>query len=652
MPLSQQDRELIIEFANEIGIEASVGWENFTRNITNKNVIVLRFVNHHQVSRMNEFISNLNQRKNILPIIIRTAAGGRNEEYSKSFSITNCVGEDTDIIGHLLGDKNSEFHEITLIDEKNKIVRIGANVQVGTADKIMYEDKRINASLPTSSLIPYPTITGGLLANAGHGTGKDQPAVAGLMEAITICGPDGVIRRIDRNHPKFGGKKFDTIIGANLGLFGTVLNAEVKCRPAAKVRSTLLKMNIFELEQQVNAGIFDAYPYVSVMYMPTYRNNELEKTCGPNVEVVIWEPIDNKEMLVETKNENINYHPNLKKFAQEASIRLNDGINIPHLLSTHPHLIPYMMKVIADVEIGKSNSRSIGPWGSQVHYQTAYPCPTKPSTLDDVDCLFPTTGKACPEIVTALKETSKKLQEYAKKGLYPVIDAIYLRYFKGFKGGLSTSSFEQGDHVCAFDIVSSANVPGWNDFKIEMMRFFIEELNAKLHLGKTVLVDGKFPVDNYMQRAYGESYNEFIDVLQEYYAECKIPIESSPYLNTFNKMLVAEGLGLKLQPQQVQPQSETVTREMMQHSYEIAEKLLSRIDEHMSGHVEDFHAHMLKKHLNMIVDQHKPKLAKNKHVTFSLPPEEKLIDSNGAQRKIEIDEKPVTKCMGLSCSIQ
>jgi hypothetical protein len=652
MPLLQQDRELIIEFAKEIGIETSEGWENFTKNITNKNAIVLRFKNRYQVSKIHEFISNLNQRNNIPPIIIRTAAGGKNEEYSKSFSITNCVGEDTDVIGHLLGDENSEFHEITLIDEKNKIVRIGANVQVGTADKVMYENKAINASLPTSSLIPYPTVTGGLLANGGHGTGKDQPAVAGLIEAITICGPDGVIRRIDRNHPKFGGKKFDTMIGANLGLFGTVLNAEVKCRPAAKVRSALLKMNIFELEQQVNSGIFDAYPYVSVMYMPTYRIDEIEKTCSANVEVVIWEPIDTVELLVETKNENFNYHPTLKKFTQEALIRLNDGINIPHLLSTHPHLIPYMMKIIADIEIGKSNSKSIGPWGSQVHYQTAYPCPNKPSTLDDVDCLFPTTGKACPEIVTALKETSKKLQEYAKKGLYPVIDAIYLRYFKGFKGGLSTSSFEQGDHVCAFDIVSSANVPGWNDFKMEMMQFFIDKLNAKLHLGKTVLVDGKFPVDNYMQRAYGESYREFIDILQEYYAECKIPVESSPYLNTFNKTLVAEGLGLKLQPQPSQPQSEAVTRQMMQHSYEIAEKLLSRIDDNLSGHVEDFHVHMLKKHLNVIVNQRKPRMAKNKNVTFSLPAEDKLVDKQEAQCKVEKDEKPVTKCMGLSCSIQ
>jgi hypothetical protein len=338
MPISPEDRELIIEFAKEIGIEPTEGWENFTRNVTNKKAIVLRFKNRYQVSKLNEFITQLNQRQNIPPITYRTAAGGKNAEYSHSFSFTECVGEDTDVIGHLLGDINSEFQQIKLIDEKNKIVRIGANVQVGAADKYMYEDKEINASIPTSSLIPYPTLTGGLLANAGHGTGKDQPAVAGLIEAITICGPDGVIRTIDRNHPTLGGTKFDTMIGANLGLFGTVLSADVRCRPAAKIKSTLLKMNLAELEEKVNAGIFDAYPYVSVMYMPTYRDDEMKTTCVPNVEIVIWEPIEN-EALLESKD--LHNYSELKALAQEASIRLNDDLNIPRLLSAHPHFIFY-----------------------------------------------------------------------------------------------------------------------------------------------------------------------------------------------------------------------------------------------------------------------------------------------------------------------
>jgi hypothetical protein len=620
MSLSAEDRELVIEFAKTLGVHVSKdGWENFAHNIINKNALRFRFQTIEQVCKVNEFVGDLNRRNGYPAITMRTAAGGKGTEYSQSFSFTDCVGADTDIVCHLLGAEDSPFFEITVVDPVRKIVRFGANVQVGTADKIGYENREISANLPTASLIPYPTVVG-LLMNAGHGTGKDQPAVAGLVEAITICGPDGKIRRIDRNDPKYGGAKFDTLIGANMGLFGTVLNVELRCRPAAKIKSTLIKTNIAQFEKMVAEGLFDKYPYVSAMYMPTYRQDELKETCEPNLEVVIWEPVDNELELAETHNEDKHNHPETRFIEQEASIRINDAINIPQLLSAHKQLIPYMMRLIAAIEIGNQNETTVGPWGTQAHYQVAYPAPKPPATLDDVDCLFPTTGTNCPEIVSALKHVAGRLGELAKQNIFPVIDAIYLRYFKGFKGGLSTSSFTHGDHVCAFDIVSSANIPGWQVFKLEMMQYFINALDAKLHLGKTVLVDGKFPVDNYMSRAYGQHYTDFINLLKEYYEECELPLEKSPYINDFNKTLLAEGMGWKLTPSEEKPTPHIMTKAELAHSYQLAENLLGHLETNCKQHVNNMHFQRIHKHLTQLVSLNNPLFAKNNSL-FNKTPE-------------------------------
>jgi len=172
---------------------------------------------------------------------LRVAAGGKTEnghpkEYSESFSLSPCAAGD--VIVRLIGP---EFQKIDVVDEKNNIVCVGAGVQIGELDKILYEKYKL--CLPTSSLIGFVTFVG-LITNAGHGTGRNEGSVAELIVAITFCLPNGEILRIDAEH-----LDFETIRACNLGLFGVILNVEIKCAPAKKLQCVMEARSINELVQ-------------------------------------------------------------------------------------------------------------------------------------------------------------------------------------------------------------------------------------------------------------------------------------------------------------------------------------------------------------------------------------------------------------------
>lgn len=538
MPISNPERRALLSCIKQkkLKVKHHQGWKNFAKNISVPDATVLDIEDKASLQTVIKQIHKINQTKKPKErIIIRVAN-------SESYSFTSCAA--ADVVIRLTG---KEFHEIKSVTDN--VIHVGASAQIGTLDKELYEEHKL--VLPTSSLIPYVTVAG-LAANAGHGTGQDQPSFAGLIRAITLCLPNGEIVHIDSSH-----EYFETICGAHLGLFGIVLDVELECAPAKKMQCVMEVRSVPELIQEIKGGLLVNDPYVSIMYVPTYQADELTNPTSKNVIVYRWRP-------VELENDDVNTHFLEDKILQALGVSAENVLGVADLLRHYPFIIPYFTRyLVAKFAIGEKDSISVGPWYG-MHYQTAYPW-----DIDDADYLFQ-VSEDCNEIISALEKVVTTLTDARNDNKFPITNAIYLRYFQGTNGGLSTSRHEEGKHVCGFDMVSSSGIAGYAEFKEEMKNYFIYELGAVPHWGKYV------PDDVDYAKLYKEDFEKFIAVVKKWYEENGMPLEKSMLLNHF----LCEVLQLPYMPVPRKSMvAETPALRSVSDVKKIASELLACIDE-------------------------------------------------------------------------
>ena len=515
MPIDKTERKQLQSLEKNFKLHTHSGWKSFNHDNGSSQILVIDVENVTALQAVMKKVSALNAAKPAdQRITLRAASGGlKNNSDSESYSFSPCAK--ADVIVRLTGD---EFRQIQQVTGQKTRVNVGASLQIGEVDKRLYNE--FDLSLPTSSLIPYVTVAG-LSANAGHGTGINQPSFAGLIQAITFCLPNGEIVRIDKQHPDF-----ETIRASHLGLFGIVLNVELECMPAKKIRSIMTVCSVPEFIDKVKNGLYKQYPYVSTMYMPTYHSDELTNTIYNNVIIYAWEPVDKN-------TPDMNDNPELSNFNQKLEMQLNDEFYVADLLSAFPALIPYYMRYFAaKIGIGEKSGIAVGPWYDLAHYQTVFP-----PNLTEFGPLFEVSdaskdGVQTPEIVTAFEKLVRTLTAAAANGEYPLIYAAYVRFFQGTNGGLSMSMHDDKHHVCSMDMTTAHNIPGFNKFFATMSAFMLNELHAKPHWGKNILPNVDY------SKMYGESYQQFINVLKKWYEEHGMVFEQSSLLNaTFNDVL-------------------------------------------------------------------------------------------------------------------
>lgn len=603
MTISKYEMEQIIELSNQHKIKVKEGWTNFSENLNSPNTIVLDIEDVKSLQAVVAHVHDINQLKNPNErILLRAAAGGRNQEYSESFSFTR--GAEADVIVRLVG---KEFREIKETSSKN-IMSVGASIQIGELDKELYENH--NLSLPTSSLIPYVTVAG-LAANAGHGTGKDQPGFCGLIEAMTVCLPNGRIVRVDKKQ-----KEFEVMRAANLGLFGIVLNLEIACTEAKKMECIMDVSNIPDFIKKVKDGLFLKYPYVSVMYVPTYQSDELTSEKYNNVIIYCWTPVDKN-----TPDQNS--CPQLAHLGQELEIQLEKGLHITDLVRDCSHLIPYYMRyLVSKAAIGDKDMKSVGPWHT-VHYQTAFP-----RDIDDADYLFE-VGEGCNEITTALEKIVTTLTEFSKQKKYPIVDAVYLRLISGTNGGLSTSTHAKGNYVCGLDMVSSNGIPGYTEFKNQMAQYFLEgKLAAKPHWGKYI------PLDVDYRKMYGKDFDIFVKTLEEWYRLHDIKIDHSMLLNRFH----CDVLQLPFHPVQIKRQDHSDDSPVLRSNTKVIARDVSHLLDNGSEASIKF-----KNRLQVIGNE---KISVSNDVLFQQPTPVKVTDN-----VISPKEKEIKKTKRKGCCV-
>ncbi|RDI43802.1 FAD-binding protein [Aquicella lusitana] len=550
MTLNIHDKNTLTEYIHHhlhTKIKSSTGWKNFSQNVELTHALVLDIADSTSLQLLVKKINEMNNTRDAKErIVLRAAAGGLDEEYSESYSLTPLI--DADVVVRLVGP---EFQAISLT-HNNNIINVGASVNIGKLDSVLYD--KYNLVLPTSSLIPYVTVSG-LSATAGHGTGRDQPSFAGLIRAITFCLPNGEIVRIDDTH-----QNFEAIRSAHLGVFGIVLNMEIACVEAKKMQCVMEARSVAELIDEIRSGLFINDPYVSVMYVPTYQSDELTNRDLKNVVIYRWRP-------VEKSVNNVNTHSVFSRCWQELEIKLQEGFKITDLLKAEPSVVPYyMMYLVSKLKVGEKDRISVGPWPT-THYQTSFP-----REINDVDYLFE-VGDHGHETIVAIENLVKTLSEFAKNKQYPVTYAAYLRLFQGTNGGLSTSIHGANKHICGFDIVSSPGMPGFESFREKMNEFFFHQLNAKPHWGKYV------PEEMDYEKIYGNNYIQFREALQQWHEEHHIKLEKNMLLNGFLCKLLKLPYAPELQANQ--PNAEKKCQSLL-CSREMAKRVLPYIQSECS----------------------------------------------------------------------
>lgn len=368
MTFSLEDKQSLIQSIQKDNLKISfhTNWHNFSKNQYTEKVLVLDINDQFSLQKLMEKVTALNASKEIQnQVTLRVAAGGRNDnEHSESYSFTPVA--QADIIIRLVG---KDFQEIQKIESNENLVRVGANVQIGELDKTLYENYHL--CLPTSSLIPWVTFVG-LAATAGHGSGEKKPSVAGLIRAMTICLPNGKIVRIDQQHPLF-----DTIRGAHLGLFGIVINVEVECMNAYKLQRVTEARSLPEAIDEIKDKVFLRDDAVSMMYVPTYLDNE---TTSKKLKNVIISRLRHADRAVN----DVNFHPAMDHLLQELEVKLAEELHVTDLLHINPSLVPYYMRyIVSRVEVGKKDAIAVGPWPEMMHSKVAFP-----RAINDMDYLF------------------------------------------------------------------------------------------------------------------------------------------------------------------------------------------------------------------------------------------------------------------------
>ena len=520
--------------------DTSLGFENFCHTIlvdrglvcsvhTEKDLItLLQVIHEYNMAHPSE-----DQR-----VLVRVAAGTKNppsndqpadqheeeqnadaipySSFSYSFSLTPCVL--SHVVIRLVGDA---FRSVQWANQGKLQVSVGPNLAIGELEDILWE--QYNAMIPSTPLIPYVTLVG-LMGNAGHGTGRDTGAVAGLLTSVRLIQLDGTPRTITNTDPAF-----PVITGAHLGAFGVITGVTIQCYPAKKFQSTKTPMCFYDLVQKAKEGMFLNESYTSVMYMPSYSANEFDAGGPLAVQVVVGQ-------LVDTSVPDVNSDESKRRFgefAMSAGVGFLDALELPFVLAEHPDLIPTMMKVIAAAEIGTEAEEQTGPFHTISHWASAFPW-----ALDDIDVVVPCDDANTDTILEVLAGLQEQLTVSQKAGHYPIVDAVYLRFIKGTAGGMSTSQITPpttaSHHFLCFDVVSNLAIPGYLDFKKAMTVILIDDLHGKPHWGKTVDSDTDF------QSMYGQQYTLFKAQVEAFAAAAGYSGWSSlPLVNPFLRMILS-----------------------------------------------------------------------------------------------------------------
>lgn len=521
----EQQREIIDLIKREnlyIEYTEHAEWHNFTKNINLPDILLLKIKNLNSAKKLLRKIDELNQR--VSPeerISCRPASGGKTDESSQSFSLPPFLGGidddklysqsfslppwvEADILINLEFAASDEY-AIEKINETT--VRYRPGPQLKAFDTILHSLGL--ATLYYGSLINRVGPIG-LATNGGHGI--NGPYTENI-ESITFLMMNGKKKRIDR---KSNPDDFDFIVTSHFGLLGIVVEMELKCKPATKLKRIETAMSLAQFIEDIEAGKLPKNMF-EVFYSPTCDNDLTNKNIN-NLKLIEFEEVDYNA-------ENENFEPEKISMEQYWQIKLQDDLRIGDVLAMFPQLGPlYMKYIVARYGIGEGRKESVGDAPYEYHYQYWYPY-----NINMFAGIFPTDNKLT-EMLDALKKVARDTQDAKERGEAPVSFGAYARVCenKGYPCSMSPfSHVSNKEKLCAFDVVSSPHAVGYEKFHDDFMKYLIEELFAKLHWGKDI------PLSIDLEKMYPDALPMFRKMVEDFHTENGLKLERSPFLTPF-----------------------------------------------------------------------------------------------------------------------
>ena len=536
MAFNKKQQKKITDFIdqNELGIEyeSHTEWSNFCKTVNPKDVMVLNVHDLASAQKLMKRIYDINKvRDSEYRITCRVAAGGTDEQYSNSFSLTPWVSKldddtdspPTDIIIHMNLDPKLEA--IELVDATTVRIRPGA--QIKALDETLYYKYGLQTKSP-ASLINRVTPFG-LAAVGGHGTDINSGGYSDNIKSLTFLLMDGTLKKITR---ETNPDDFDLIASAHLGLFGIVVEMELECKPATKLECVETPMSLPEFLEKLENGELPSKDYsrFSVFYTPT-QDNDLTNRDIKNVKVMEY-----REVPLTTENRNFSKLDLLSRRIQQAlEIELEGGFRVTDLLALFPQLVPlYMKYIVARYAIGTEQKVMVGDAHEIYHYQEYYP-----DDINDVDAMFP-VSENYQEMAAAFRKVAEETQAAKERGEAPVTFGAYARLVKNMKYPFSLapgSHHSDKDTVCGFDVVSSPGAVGFDDFRDNLVDYLVKEFQAKLHWGKYIPLNKGIDYN----KMYEGDMDKFNSVLRSWHKKNHLDMSHSPFLTAFPCQL----LGLK-----------------------------------------------------------------------------------------------------------
>ena len=530
-------RDAVLRWCQREGVAApELGFSNFCRTFTQPHCLRLTLTSEREVQSFARFVHKFNSgREAQQRLRVRVAAGqnklagqevntGSNDSgrvdysaWSHSHALTSCT--EAHVVVHL---SSPAFQVVEVADAARCHVRVGPNVAIGEVEERLWHDSGL--FLGTSSVSPHLTVCG-LCANAGHGSGRDMPSIAGLLVAARFVLADGEVRELSRDKDA----DFATLFGAHLGAFGIMTSMTLQARPACKLQQELVETNFAGLLQHVEAGVFSCHEYTTVLYQPTYRHDEFAPSCTPNVQLMSGD-------LVPVSRPDVNNRTwgNVGRWVVSTFARMVDHFRLFEFVARHPFCIPILMRIVlwfVRRTLGVPGQQ-VGPFHHVTHFVTQYPW-----QLENMCLFIPVCTDS--DISAVLNIVQDELQQQQRRKQYPLVNCMFLRLIKGTDGGLSTSQRTDGKPVTpdqrflCLDVMSNAQIPGFTELLAALeSRLVGGSVQGKPHWGKAV------PARNYTQM-YGPRVTEFKDAVARLTGDERW-MDSSFLVNPFLRAILNE----------------------------------------------------------------------------------------------------------------
>ena len=506
-----EEKEWDIEYTE------NANWSNFCKTVNLEDILLLKIYDLLSARELIAYIDSLNAEEEPgNQIICRTAAGGKNHErYSHSFSLTPLV--DSDIVMNMIFENN--LNSIVKLDDKT--VRVLPGLQIGDGDDMLDYRFRLATKVP-GSLINRVTIIG-LAATGGHGGDMRFGAYPSNIKAITFLLQKGTSKTLRRDSEDPEERKlFQIFASTHLGLPGIVVEMEMECKPAEKLECVETPMSLSDFFKKVRNGELPraSHPIFSVYYAPTGEDDLTNDLLTVKV-------TESRPVPLDTPDYNLDVEERQKK--QDFQISMEEGLRVTDVISCFPQLLtPYMKYVISPLAIGKQQNTYIASMPDVYHSQVSYP-----SNINDVDCLFPVDDQF-EQMLEAFEKVNFETTVAHERGEAPVMYGAYARLILNEK---LECSLAPGSHhcdnkyICCFDVVSSPGAPGFEAFRDDLIKHFIEKYRAKLHWGKDVPLDKGIDYE----KMYEHDLPEFRRVLRKWYKDNGVDITRSPFINAFTR---------------------------------------------------------------------------------------------------------------------